>query len=226
MKTGFLDLPSPRKESAFALSCYDLGDWEEGFDWLSDPREVRENIDTFLAQLLPDSLWAQLSGDEGRREQAQDLFLTGEMSNYFLAWYLEDRFDRVQSRTESNNSTSEFDVILLEDDVPTVGIEMKRVANSGQLTNYLRDFPEKCDQRQDTQYKFLIVYYPVSQPVARRAQSLVRGYGPLAPMTDDFYQPENVFMANIPAPYPREDNETRPLRETRNFLREKTTVDT
>ena len=135
-----------------------------------------------------------------------------------LAWYLESEFDRVQGHTESRSSQSQFDVRLSVEDVDIVGIEMKRVANSGQLTNYLRKFPKLCAKRKDTRYKILIMYYPVGMGAAHRAPSLVRGYGPLSAMTDGFYEPEEIFVGNIPATYPRQGGEIRPLRETKNIL--------
>jgi len=218
LKNGFKQLSPEDKEECFALSCYDLGDWEEGFDWLSNLDDVREDINQYLSTLTPDPLWAQIRDSQPELDDAQDFFLTGEASNYFLAWYLESEFDRVRGHTESRNSQSQFDVRLSVEDVDVVGIEMKRVANSGQLTHYLREFPELCEKRTDTEYKILIMYYPVGTETAHRAPSLVRGYGPLSALTDVFYEPEKTFVGNIPATYPRQGDEIRPLRETKNIL--------
>jgi hypothetical protein len=218
LRNGFKQLPPEDKEECFALSCYDLGDWEEGFDWLSNLDDVRENIDEYLSKLTPDPLWAQIRANRSKLSTAQDFFLTGEASNHFLAWYLESEFDRVQGHTESRSSQSQFDVRLSVEEVDVVGIEMKRVANSGQLTNYLRKFPKLCAKRTDTTYKILIMYYPVGMEAAHRAPSLVRGYGPLSAMTNGFYEPEEIFVGNIPATYPRQGGEVRPLRETKDIL--------
>lgn len=226
LKTGFNSLDPEEREECFALSCYDIGDWEEGFDWLSQESSVRDDINQYLEKLTPNTLWKKVYRDPGELSKAQDLFLTGEASNYFVAWYLEDVFDKIKARTESQNSKSQFDVTLSQRNVDTVGIEMKRVANSNQLTSYFRKFPEVCNKRPDTKYKLLIIYYPVNQTAAKRAPSLVRGYGPLSAMTDSFYTPESVFVANLPASYPRKGSEIQPLRETRNIIQSKTDADT
>jgi hypothetical protein len=221
-KSGFISLSEDEQEEAFGLSCYDIGDWEEGFDWLSQLDSVREDIRSYLRKISPDSYWGQLNRHDEKMEGAQDFFLTGQASNCFLAWYLEDAFDEVRARTESRGKKSEFDVVLSPGDIDMVGIEMKRVANSGQLTNYFREFPSKCEKRANTKYKMLIIYYPVNRDAASRAPSLVRGYNYLSAMTDSFFESDQVWVANIPATFPRDGGEIRPLEETKNLIEDRT----
>lgn len=223
-KNGFYSLSEDEQEEAFGLSCYDIGDWEEGFNWLSQLESVRSNIEMYLEKIAPSRDWNRINGDTSEMERAQDFFLTGEASNYFLAWYLENAFDEVRTRTESQNGQSEFDVVLSPEDIDRVGIEMKRVANSGQLTSYFRDFPSKCQERSDIRYKMLIIYYPVNQDAASRAPSLVRGYNHLSAMTNSFYEGDTVWVSNIPATFPRTGSEIKPLEQTKQFIQSKTDI--
>lgn len=226
MKSRFLGLPDGEKEEAFSLSCHDLGHWEAGFDWLTPISEIRDEIDDYLEKLYPSSHWDQIKSDPTSKKNAENLFLGGDISNELLAWYIEDMFDRISADSESNSSSAEHDVHLYQDGAPSVGIELKRIANSSQLKTYLGNFALDCQNRPPAPNYLLMNFYPVTTDVSQRTVDLVSGYGVFSPTVDKFYKRDNVFVGNIPAAYPRNSGDILPLRDTGRLLRTQFTLGT
>lgn len=218
LKTEFQDLTPQKQERLFALSCFQSDHIEAGFPARISEVE-QEQIDA-LEELYGHNTWQKIR-TRGDVETVLTTFEQGNALNHMLAWFLEDNYSCYACQPETGNNESEFDVTLLEQDIPLCGIELKRAGSSNRISRYLEAHREKCEGPREARKYLLVNLFPISEKMdSIRTTDLVTGYGPLSAKTHAFYEQERSHVANIPAPLYRSKDDLKPLREIHRELKE------
>ncbi|WP_152424949.1 hypothetical protein [Natronococcus jeotgali] len=187
-------------------------------------QDVEEKLKTSLEEIYGHNTWSTIKR-RGDVDTVLTAFEQGDALNYMLSWYLEDQYSRYSCQPETGGSDSEFDVTLLDQDIPLCGIELKRAGSSNRISNYLEEHRTKCEGPREARKYLLVNLFPISKKMdSVRTTDLVFGYGLLSPETHKFYEQECSHVANIAAPLFREEDSVTPLQEIYRVMNTKLSI--
>lgn len=216
LKTEFKRLDPEEQRRLFALSSFQSDHVEAGLP--VHIAKVERELKKALRGVYGDSTWRTIE-NRGDVDAVLSSFEQGDAVNYMLSWYLEDEYPRYSCEPESNSNNSEFDVTVLDQGVALCGIEIKRAGSSNRIYRYLEDHRDKCEGPRSARNFLLVNLYPISDKMDPiRTADLVFGYGPLSARVHEFYERDNSYVANVPAPLFRNESDYDPLEEIRNVL--------
>ena len=221
LKSGFQDLPEVEQEDFFALTCFDLGHWEESPAWKVDYNQVDRELTEYFRKIFSQTEWNKIESRDGGADWLLNRCRDGKITNFLLAWYLEQH-STYACRTESKNNNSEYDVTMVEDGVPLCGLEIKRLASTRQIAENLEQHQEDSHNRENVRNTVLVNYFPITDASkSRRVRDFVSGYDHLPSEVHEFYKGEENYVVNLPAPVSPTKRDITPLEGTYQVLRQK-----
>lgn len=203
--SGFRRLPQEYREELFALSCLSFNQvWED--EELSAERrtEISERGQRLMDELLSGGLRRHRRDSDYSTDDEyvkSTLFEGDELTLPFVAQHLTDSLKPVSCSTETQNNTSEPDVVVEKRGVTRAKVEIKRSTNTRRVVEYVSGFVQNSwHERRPSIPSLLVVYVPlVCNTPEWRARKLLLGYQDLVeehPAWDDSWMEIRV----IPAP--------------------------
>lgn len=218
----FKSLTQRQQEALFSLSCLSRNQrWTDNVEWTNGEwdRHVIQHGVGLLEEVLDGPLrylWRDLGVPNNEELVRQRLLEGDELTRYFLAWYLEEHIKEIFCETESDNDASEPDVIMNERGTVCAKLEIKRLANTGNVDEYATSFIQKdWHTGSPRRPSALLLYFPLLITEEWRARSLVNGYLGFIPGLDG-WRNDYMYVRAIPAPV-NNDTEFGPLKSTRRF---------
>lgn len=220
VRKNFLSLSDLEREELLALSCFESAHWELGPAWDIDRGNVEDRILKYLEILYGDK-WQTFKNKGNPRSMIISNFYSGEMVNEFLKWHIEDKTE-YQCVTEDGTNSKQFDLQIQYRDNPKCDVGIKRIAKTGNMSEYLEEYCEKVDEVGESPTNLVLNLYPVSDRVhPDRARDFLVGYGFMSELVDERYGNNNYWVANLPAHISPTEEHLKPLQQVEKIIKER-----
>lgn len=215
---GFMESPQLTKERLFALSCFDISQWEAEPNWTVS----REVVNRFLSgceTILDRRQYNQFTGEAGE-EWIENALYRGIISNHLLSWHVSSTLGYQTEVERLSGGLDNFDVQILKDGLPYCDIEIKRLASSRSIDSEVNSHIDTCKSHSDADHTVLFLYFPLgAEERSGRVNDYLEGYVYSYCNNVDFFEHGDDYICPIPAPIDPDEDDTLPLEKSVNVLR-------
>lgn len=205
------------KEKLFALSCFDISQWEESPNWTIDDDTVESFLDTCEELLDRDTFYSFRRGNE---EWIENALHRGILSNYILSWHLSSSLGYETEIEKLSGGLDNFDVRLIKNDLPYCDIELKRMATANSIDTEVASHIESCEASSSADYTVLFLYFPLGEEEdSHRVNDYLKGYIYSYSNNLQFFISDDNYLCPITAPIEPVATDITPLERSVQILR-------
>lgn len=215
---GFMGSAQLTKERLFALSCFDISQWEAEPNWTIS----RGIVDRFLSEceeILNRRQYNRFVGEAGE-EWIENALNSGIIANHLLSWHVSSTLGYQTEVERLSGGLDYFDLRILKEGLPYCDIEIKRLASSRSIDTEVDSHIATCESHSDADHTVLFLYFPLGEEErSGRVNDYLEGYIYSYCNNVAFFEHGDDYICPVPAPIDPDEDDIVPLEKTVDVLR-------